>query len=632
VGLGPVFVYEWLTATRRWQGYALRAGFVGLILAGMMIVCRNERMLGGPARTVSIQQLASFGEALYGVIAAVELTLVLLAAPAATAGAICLDKARGTLDHMLATDLSNTEIVLGKLGVRLVPVLGLIACALPILALAGLLGGIDPLALAGSFLVAIGCGVLGCSLAMTLSVWGRKTHEVLMLTYLIILIWLLFPLLVMLVSWSLQVPPPWSTMRPQWGWIEDSNPYDLIFAPYTNPGRIDLTTYLGFLGGCFIVSGSLAGLATLRIRRATLSQAGRPAARSRPRRWPIPRIPRPGWLPHLPGPSLDGNPVLWREWHRSRPSWMLRVAWLLYAALGLFWIGLTLNHLLNPMGNYEIIGMVTALQVTIGLLLLSVSAATSLAEERVRGSLDVLLSTPMPTRSILLGKWWGTFRWVPALLFWPALITIFLAYESGHWWSYLLFLGSIASWAAVIASLGLAMATWVSRLGRAVAICVGAYVTFTIGWMVLIAQLGPPGPVTVPLIAGSPFYGTLLATFDIMAGRVPLPGSQRNVQVATFVWSLIDLGFAALLFGATLSTFNRCLGRLSEAPEIPLPRRMKRAFPTFSRLVELVPPFRVSKHRVPGWRSPARTLAEPVPAGVSGPVHRSGGEKGCRPT
>ena len=51
-----------------------------------------------------------------------ELALILLAAPAATAGAVCLDKARGTLDHMLVTDLSNAEIVLGKLAARLVPV------------------------------------------------------------------------------------------------------------------------------------------------------------------------------------------------------------------------------------------------------------------------------------------------------------------------------------------------------------------------------------------------------------------------------------------------------------------------------------------------------------------------------
>src|SRR5262249_51378911 len=132
-------------------------------------------------------------EALYQAIASIELTLVLLAAPAATAGAVCLDKARGALDHMLVTDLSNAEIVLGKLGVRLIPVLGLVACTLPVLALSGLLGGIDPLALGGLFLTAIGCALVGCSLAMVLSVYGRKTHEVVMMAYVIIMFWVMAP-------------------------------------------------------------------------------------------------------------------------------------------------------------------------------------------------------------------------------------------------------------------------------------------------------------------------------------------------------------------------------------------------------------------------------------------------------
>ena len=92
---------------------------------------------------------------------------------------------------MLATDLSNAEIVLGKLGVRLIPVLGLIACLVPVVALTSLLGGIDPLALVGSFLVAIGCAFVGCSLAMALSVHGRKVHEVLIMTYILIVLWIL---------------------------------------------------------------------------------------------------------------------------------------------------------------------------------------------------------------------------------------------------------------------------------------------------------------------------------------------------------------------------------------------------------------------------------------------------------
>ncbi len=155
-----MFVYEWLTSARRWQPYALRAVFVTAILLGLLLV-QMDRSLPDRGSPVSLRDLALIGRRTYRTIVEIELALILLVAPAATAGAVCLDKARGTLDHMLVTDLSNAEIVLGKLGVRLIPVLGLVACTLPVLALSGLLGGIDPLALVGSFLVAIGCALVG---------------------------------------------------------------------------------------------------------------------------------------------------------------------------------------------------------------------------------------------------------------------------------------------------------------------------------------------------------------------------------------------------------------------------------------------------------------------------------------
>ena len=112
-----------------------------------------------------------------------QLTLVLLAAPAATAGAICVDRARGTLMHMLVTDLSAGEIVLGKLAARLAPVLGMLACTFPVLEILTLLGGIDPNAILGAVVVTVGVAVLSCSLAMTLSLWAGKTHQALLLTY-----------------------------------------------------------------------------------------------------------------------------------------------------------------------------------------------------------------------------------------------------------------------------------------------------------------------------------------------------------------------------------------------------------------------------------------------------------------
>ena len=36
------------------------------------------------------------------------------------------------------------------------------------------------------------------------------------------------------------------------------------------------------------------------------------------------------WFRRLPGPTLDGNPVLWRDWWRGRTSWGGRIFWALY--------------------------------------------------------------------------------------------------------------------------------------------------------------------------------------------------------------------------------------------------------------------------------------------------------------
>ena len=578
LGPGPVFAYEWLTTSRRWQLYAQRAAFVGAILIGMMVVWHNSNRLVRAGQTVSIQTLATYGENLYETIVTIELTLVILAAPAATAGAVCLDKARGTLDHMLATNLSNAEIVLGKLGVRLVPVLGLIACVLPLTALTSLLGGIDPLALFGSFMTSIACAALGCSLAMTVSVWGRKTHEVLMITYMILVLWLISPMLIMFVAdfFGLFLSP--NSAPVVWGWIVCSNPYYLAFAPYLDPRKVELTTYLGFLAVSLSLSALLVGLATLRIRGVALQQAGRPGAtahRGRASRLFLTILRWPSFL----GPSLDGNPILWREWHRSKRSRLLRAVWVLYTALGALWGVLSLKVMATAGGNQEVIAIMSMFQVSLGLLLLSVSAATSLADERVRGSLDVLLCTPLSTRSILVGKWWGSFRQSTHVLVWPLLLAGILVVKSELWINYVLLLGLITTNCAVITSLGLIMATWISRPGRAVALCVSVYVSFSIGWVLLVFLLAIPEKInhhfTILMVMGSPLYGTILATLAVAPEGPDLLGSPFVVGLGAFIWIMIDSLTALLLFLTALATFDGSLGRVSEVTgrSIPLPEK-----------------------------------------------------------
>jgi ABC-type transport system involved in multi-copper enzyme maturation permease subunit len=210
LSLGPVFVYEWLKASRPWQGYALRSLFVLFLLLALHLAWMEPRYHNPD----NIRLMAELGEAFFQSAMVMQLTLVLLAAPAATAGAICLDKGRGTLAHMLMTDLADSEIVLGKLAARLIPVVGLVACTLPMMELLVLLGGVPPEAICGAFAVTLGVALLGCSLALLFSLWVGKAHEAVLGTYALWFFWLLGPLLLQAVVGMRGSPvplPPWTT-------------------------------------------------------------------------------------------------------------------------------------------------------------------------------------------------------------------------------------------------------------------------------------------------------------------------------------------------------------------------------------------------------------------------------------
>ena len=108
---GPVFAFESLIAARRWQLYAMRSIYVGLLLVGLTLTW-------GPSdRTIKgLAEAAAIGRLFFHTVIAVQLAMVLLAAPAATAGAICVEQGAGTLLHAFVTDLTDREIILGKLG------------------------------------------------------------------------------------------------------------------------------------------------------------------------------------------------------------------------------------------------------------------------------------------------------------------------------------------------------------------------------------------------------------------------------------------------------------------------------------------------------------------------------------
>jgi ABC-type transport system involved in multi-copper enzyme maturation permease subunit len=612
LGLGPVFASECLTTARRWQYYAARVFFIGALLAALGIAVwaldQDYRGLSGLKRS------AIAGEWIYFALTGTQLALLILVAPAVTAGAICIDKARGTLMHLLVTDLSNREIVLGKLLARLLPICGFVLAGLPVLALATWMGGVHPEAVFGSFVVCLSVAIFGGTMALVLSVWCAKTYEVLLVSY---LLWTALLLADPLSAW---IAPPWFPR----GFIHDLDPFYLCFAPYLSPGSLTVHHYVNYLVGTLGVSAVLVLLATLRIRAVTIRQSGVVSGTNKGRRsglgqrlW--------GWIPvifldrnpffkpvrwiwrRLPAPSLDGNPVLWREWHRQRPSRWVRAVWAIYflTALGFsLWcfiegIAKTRTTRLGP----DMAPFVNAFQIAIGLLLVSVTSVTSLQEERVRGSLDLLLTTTLPTVKIFWGKWWGSYRTVLWLTPLPLLAAAGdyaqkipsegllhpLFYSHSR---FLIVVPLIVlCYGAGFTSLGLALAVWIKRPGRALATSVTMFVFATVGWFVLCVALFTRDPHGAEVACGSCWFagamGTVVCT-DVL-------GPRDFVLNALIMWCIAYTVGAALLAVLACSSFDRCMGRIPDhlRPVDPLGaavERMRRRRKTMAGATPLVEP------------------------------------------
>ncbi len=206
-------------------------------------------------------------------------------------------------------------------------------------------------------------------------------------------------------------------------------------------------------------------------------------------------------------------------------------------------------------------GPFNGFQCAVGLILLSLVTPAALAEERARGSLEILLSTPLSTRSLVLGKWLARYRVVPWLALLPGVLAVVQAIPTGRWIGVPLAIGTVLAHGAAVTSLGIALATWVPRLDRAVTLSAAASVFVTVAWVPLMTLifLGHRD-LSMGMAAASPLFGLGVLTAAI-ADASPTDWPLRVGWALSWV---LFFGMAALgLLLATLATFDRSLGRIS---------------------------------------------------------------------
>ena len=303
---GPILWRELTTGGRRkdlFSGRAYSAIFDAVIVGACILVWDWWEW----DRT-SVSGAANFGLTTFGFLIVAQVIGTLGAIPVTVATTIATERDKKTLDALLATPLTNAEIVLGALGAGLVKYFTGLIAGLPIVVLVVLLGGIDPRLVGLAYLGLASTAFTLAALAITMSAGARNSRRATASTLFWMLPWFMPVPLVLL------LPRFWPTVaswvNPILLWMLDSGP----FAPAINlVGVIRRTTFIGSVFRMIALQQGSAVVLLLwaiwRLRpasRAVYDGEGRASLlRSlRTRRWKR--------------PACYDNPVLWNEIHSTR--------------------------------------------------------------------------------------------------------------------------------------------------------------------------------------------------------------------------------------------------------------------------------------------------------------------------
>jgi ABC-type transport system involved in multi-copper enzyme maturation permease subunit len=427
--LGPVFMQDLLTLARRKRYFAIRTIFAALSLLVLWLSWDSHLAAGG---VDPIRRATAFASSFFSSFSFLQIVGVLVLTPAFVGTAIAEDRQRRTMDYLLASRLTNLEIVVGKWFARVLNTLLALLGGTTVLFVATVFGGIDPdriLMLA----MAVGGLLLGVSgLATLVSALSREPQRAFARIYILVGVFTLLPPIAIFIAefvvsvqaedfraWYandlLPVLQEWGAcFHPLLFWSELNTPRE----------QRDFTR----IGLTFVAVHAALGLvlltfAVLLARRAHLNERSESAREGLAARW-------------LPRPAVFERPMLWKEWFVGggrRPLLGLAAKLLLMLLLA----SPLLAHLLAPdrrtpddARRYtgEALAIGNLLLMTMVWLQTATRAGASFTGERDRDAWISLLSTRLTAVEIVQGKLCGAMK--PALtaqiLFLPGLLGCWL--------------------------------------------------------------------------------------------------------------------------------------------------------------------------------------------------------------
>lgn len=489
--VGPVFSREVATAPRSWRLYFLRALYVGGLFG---LVCTAWLIVFGSQPAHSLGDLARFGAAVFALVAPVQLAVAVAFSALLTAAAVAQEKDRRTLDLLLLTRMTNSELVVGKLLASMLSVLVVILAGVPLLMLLVLLGGVSHLQVARVVGVTLTAALAAGSLGSLLALWREKTFQTLATTVLALVLWLLLAEAVATGLFGAE----WAGV-PAATWAETFSPVRAIFAA-ARPGAataplVASAPWLGDSVRAFLLNAvglalafNAIAIAMVRVwnpareaRQQTDEEARDAAAHAAD-----PAAPRS--VHAAPGRAREvwDNPILWREvctWAYGKKVVAVKLA---YVAVFVACAVAALRIVQRDPPSYGAAlppaAQALAPLLVLGLLLVNALAVTSITNERDSKALDLLLVTDLTPKEIIFGKLGGVLYNAKEMILLPALLCVAL------WWlegltteNLVLNLATFAVLNAFVAVLGIHAGMTYENSRTAVAVSLGTLLFLLLG-------------------------------------------------------------------------------------------------------------------------------------------------------
>ena len=443
--IGPVFTRELATTPRRGRVYVARAAYV---LALLGLICVAWLMLTGTQVVRDLGDLARFGTLMFRILVPLQLVVGLFFGAMLSASAVSQEKDRKTLILLLLTNLSNSELVLGKLLASLLNVFILLASAIPLFMAMVLLGGVSFGQVGLAMLVTLAGVMVAGGLGSTIALWREKTFQALAMTVMILVLWIAL--------WEVVSA---GLMGRAWLGISCES-WAILFSPWraaietTFPAG-ETVSFLGMTASpvwFFLIFSLLEfilinGLAIALVRVWNPSREAQPIsleespetafetdwnlADKKARAEEIEKQRAEGKFARVEAKTraVWDNPIIWREirtWAYGRKILVIRFIYLVLAALAavaVWWMlrdGATFGRTEGALALIPLF--------LLSLFLINAQAVTSLTSERDTKALDLLLVTDLTPKEIVFGKLGGVFYNTKEMLIAPILLCVFL------WW------------------------------------------------------------------------------------------------------------------------------------------------------------------------------------------------------